>query len=131
LNKKIILDTNIFSNKEFCGRLKDSNHTAYISAISYTELLYHYLKKEGRSGEGFIDAFFEALNIQVIPFDRECAKIASKSAIDRWDFKDNARDYMIGSLAVKLGYPIITFDTKDFEWIEEGLLFGSVLTNSW
>jgi hypothetical protein len=123
LNKKIILDTNVFSNKEFCSQLKNSDHTAYISAISYTELLYHYLKKEGRGGEGFIDAFLEALKIQVIPFDRECAKIASKSAIGRWDFKDNARDYMIGSLAVKLGYPIITSNTKDFEWIEEGLLF--------
>jgi predicted nucleic acid-binding protein len=123
LNKKIILDTNVFSNREFCDWLKNSDYTAYVSAISYTELLYHYLKKEGRDGEGFIDAFLEALNVQVIPFDQKCAKIASKSAIGRWDFKNNARDYMIGSLAVKLGYPLITSNIKDFEWIKKGLLF--------
>ena len=123
MNKKIVLDTNVFSNKEFCNWLKDSDYTAYISAIAYTELLYHYLKRKGETGEEFIDAFLDALKVQVIPLDRECAKIASKSAIGRWDFKSNARDYMIGCLAVKQKCPIITSNINDFEWMEEDFLF--------
>lgn len=121
--KEIVLDTNVFSNKEFCDWLKDSDYAAHISVITYTELLYHYLKRKGESGEAFIDAFLEALNVQVISLDRECAKIASKSAIGRWDFRTNARDYMIGSLAVKLKCPIITSNINDFEWIGEDFLF--------
>ncbi len=87
------------------------------------ELLYHYLKRKGETGEEFVDAFLETLNVLVISLDPECAKIASKSAIGRWDFKRNARDYMIGSLAVKLKCPLITSNINDFEWMEEAFLF--------
>jgi len=34
-----------------------------------------------------------------------------------------ARDYMIGSLAVKLKCPLITSNINDFEWMEEKFLF--------
>ena len=122
-NKKIVLDTNIFASKEFYDWLKDTDYTAYISTITYTELLYHYLKKKGESGEEFVDTFLKALNVQITPFDQECAKITSKSNIGRWDFKTKVRDYMIASLAIKLKCPLITFNTKDFEWMEENLLF--------
>jgi hypothetical protein len=119
LNKIIVLDTNVFSNKGFCEWLKRSDCDAYISAIAYTELLYHYLKKKGKDGREFVDAFLDALKIQVVPFDRECARIASKAVIGRWDFKKKVRDYMIGSLAVKLRGLMITYNVKDFDWIDE------------
>ena len=115
----IVLDTNVFSSKRFCDWLKDSDYLAYTPAIAYTELLYHYLKKKGRNGREFVDAFLDALKVQVVPFDRECAKIASQAAIGKWDFRTKARDYMIGSLAVKLGCPMVTFNVKDFEWVKD------------
>lgn len=123
MNKKVVLDTNVFSNKEFCNWVKESDYAAFVSAITYMELLYHYLKRKGETGEEFVDAFLETLNVLVISLDLECAKIASKSAIGRWDFKRNARDYMIGSLAVKLKCPLITSNINDFEWMEEAFLF--------
>jgi predicted nucleic acid-binding protein len=123
VNKKVVLDTNIFSNNEFCNWVKESDYAAFVSTITYTELLYHYLKRKGETGEEFVDAFLETLNVLVISLDQDCAKIASKSAIGRWDFKRNARDYMIGSLAVKLKCPLITSNITDFEWMEEAFLF--------
>jgi predicted nucleic acid-binding protein len=81
VNKKVVLDTNVFSNKEFCNWVKGSDYAAFVSAITYMELLYHYLKRKGETGEEFVDAFLETLNVLVISLDPECAKIASKSAI--------------------------------------------------
>lgn len=118
---KIVLDTNVFSHKKFCKWLKekDSDHNACISAISYTELLYHYLKKKSKDGREFVDAFLSTLKVQVIPYDKECARIASEAAIGRWDFRQKARDYMIGSVSVKMECPMVTSNKKDFEWVGE------------
>lgn len=123
MNNNVVLDTNVFSNKEFCNGIKESDYAAFVSTITYTELLYHYLKRKGETGEEFVDAFLETLNVLVISLDQECAKIASKSAIGRWDFKRNARDYLIGSLAVKLKCPLITSNINDFEWMRQECLF--------
>lgn len=116
---KLILDTNVFSNRKFLEQLKQRKFIVYISSISYAELLYHFLKK-GKD-EKFMDAFMKATDIEVIPFDIECAKIASKSGIGRWDFKERARDYMIGSLALKCGGFLVTENIKDFEWMKESV----------
>jgi hypothetical protein len=39
------------------------------------------------------------------------------------DLSEYAREYMIGSLAVKLKCPFITSNINDFDWIEEAFLF--------
>ncbi|MFO7966791.1 MAG: type II toxin-antitoxin system VapC family toxin [Archaeoglobaceae archaeon] len=115
---KIVLDTNVFSHKKFCEWLKDSDHNACISTIGYTELLYHYLKKKGKNTD-FVEVFLDTLNVQVIPYDEECARIASEAAIGRWDFRQKARDYMIGSVSVKMECPVVTSNKRDFEWVGE------------
>ncbi|MFQ6137246.1 MAG: type II toxin-antitoxin system VapC family toxin [Candidatus Hydrothermarchaeales archaeon] len=114
---KLLLDTNVFSNKKFLEWLKQQKTTAYMSSISYVELFYHFLKK-GRDEE-FMDAFLKATGVEILPFDLECAKITSKSSIGRWDFKEHARDYMIGSLALKHGGLLVTENIKDFEWMKK------------
>jgi len=122
IEKVIILDTNVFSSRRFCDWLKNSDYDAYISTITYTELRYHYLKKKGkndRDGREFVDAFLDALKVKVASFDKECARIASEAAIGNWEFRAKARDYMIGSLAVKLECPMITNNVKDFKWVDE------------
>lgn len=115
---KVVLDTNVFHDKEFLKWLKKSPHEPILSAVAYTEYLYHHAKKRGsyEEGKAYVDAFLNALGIRVYPFDGECAKIVVKNALGRWDFSKNARDYMIGALAVKLNAPLITNNKKDFEW---------------
>jgi predicted DNA-binding antitoxin AbrB/MazE fold protein len=47
VNNNVVLDTNVFSDKEFCNWIKESDYAAFVSTITYTELLYHYLKRKG------------------------------------------------------------------------------------
>ncbi|MEW6070943.1 MAG: type II toxin-antitoxin system VapC family toxin [Candidatus Thermoplasmatota archaeon] len=113
--KELVLDTNVFSHRAFCDWLKLGKAKASISAISYTELLYHSLKK-GETKE-FLNAFLQALHVEVVDYDKEQAEIASNSAIGRWDFKIHARDYMIVSLALKRNCLFVTSNKKDFKWM--------------
>ncbi|MFP3945619.1 MAG: type II toxin-antitoxin system VapC family toxin [Archaeoglobaceae archaeon] len=50
-----------------------------------------------------------------MPYDAECARIASEAATTG-DFRQKARDYMIGSVSVKIGCPVVTSNKRDFEW---------------
>lgn len=118
---RFVLDTNVFSHKKFCEWLKTNKCDAYLSTVAYTELLYHYSKRVGKI-DTFVDDFLDVLKVKVLPFDKECAHIATKAAIGHWDFKTNVRDYMIGSLSVTLKCPLITKNIKDFEWLEEQVL---------
>ncbi|MDI6889013.1 MAG: type II toxin-antitoxin system VapC family toxin [Methanocellales archaeon] len=113
----IVLDTNVFSNDKFCRWLKGKNLNPLISSITYTELLYHHLKK-GKD-ESFTDGFLQALGVTVVPYDMEHAKIACRKVIGKWDFKRNIRDYMIGSSAIKDDCCFVTSNVKDFEWVDK------------
>lgn len=118
---KVVLDTNVFHNWKFLLWLKDSPHSPIISSVSYAEYLYHQSKKMGSIEEGrsAVDALLHSIGIEVMAFDKECALKTVKAVWGRWDFRKNARDYMIGSLALKLNAPLVTYNKKDFEWYEK------------
>ncbi|HIH73029.1 MAG: Uncharacterized protein XD43_1969 [Thermococcales archaeon 44_46] len=118
---KVVLDTNVFHNWKFLLWLKDSPHSPIISSVSYAEYLYHQSKKMGSIEEGrsAVDALLHSIGIEVMAFDKECAVETVKAVWGRWDFRKNARDYMIGSLALKLNAPVITYNKKDFAWYEK------------
>jgi tRNA(fMet)-specific endonuclease VapC len=59
-----------------------------------------------------VDTFLEQINVSVVPFGKEEALTAALTAIGRWDFKDNARDYSIGATAGKLSGLLITNNTR-------------------
>lgn len=118
----MIIDTNAFSNASFCKWLAKNGQNAIISSISYTELAYHYLKK--RKNMDYLDSFLHNLGIKVVSFTHEHAKIAAKLATKKWDFRENIRDYMIASLAVKENCPLITYNLSDFSFLPENKLFA-------
>jgi len=115
---KVVLDTNVFHNWKFLLWLKDSPYHPVTSAVVYTEYLYHQSKKLGsvEEGKSAVKALFRSIGIEVLEFDKECAEETVKAVLGRWDFRKNARDYMIGALAVKLNAPLITYNKKHFEW---------------
>jgi len=118
---KVVLDTNVFHNWKFLLWLKDSPYSPVTSAIVYTEYLYHQSKKLGsvEEGKSAVETLFRSIGIEVVGFDRECAVETVKAVWGRWDFRKNARDYMIGALAVKLNAPLVTYNKKHFEWYDE------------
>ena len=120
---KVVLDTNAFNNWRFLKWLKSSSLEPFISTVTYTEYLYHLAKKKGDFGialENF-ETLLWAVGIKVMAFDVESARLAVEKALGRWDFSENARDYMIGALALKLNAPLITYNKKHFEWLPEVL----------
>ncbi|RLC54663.1 MAG: PIN domain nuclease [Chloroflexota bacterium] len=117
----IILDTNVFSNAHFCKWVTQSDHEVIISSISYTELAYHYLKK-GKDMD-YLDSFIQNLGVKVVEYTHEQAKIAAKLATKKWDFRKNARDYMVASLAIKENAPLITYNVDDFAFLSKNKLF--------
>ncbi len=118
---RVVLDTNVFNNWKFLKWLKSSPLKPVINTVVYTEYLYHLAKKTGDfqiALENF-ETLLRTVGIDVVAFDVESARIASKSAIGRWDFSKNARDYMIGALAIKLNAPLVTYNKRHFAWLPE------------
>ncbi|MFA4640371.1 type II toxin-antitoxin system VapC family toxin [Pyrococcus kukulkanii] len=118
---KVILDTNVFHNWKFLLWLKDSPYSPVTSSIAYAEYLYHQSKKLGsiEEGKSAVDTLFQSIRIEVMEFDKECAVETVRAVWGRWGFRKNARDYMIGALAVKLNAPLITYNKKHFEWYDK------------
>ncbi|WP_297479282.1 PIN domain-containing protein [Thermococcus sp.] len=117
---KVVLDTNVFNNWAFLEWLMRSSLEPVTSSVVYMELLYRYARRKGlEEATSKLTAVFDSLGIEVMGFDWECAELAIKSAVGRWDFSKNARDYMIGSLTLKLNAPLVTYNKKHFEWLPE------------
>ena len=116
---RVVLDTNVLNDWKFLKWLKESSVEPVINTVTYTEYLYHVAKRTG-DFEIALDNFETLLwtvGIEVVTFDVESARIAARNVLGRWDFSKNARDYMIGSLALKLNAPLVTNNKKHFDWL--------------
>ena len=117
---KVVLDTNAFNNTAFLEWLMESSIEPVTSSVVYMELLYKYARrKDLGEAKSKLRAIFDSLAIEVLNFDKTCAELAVSSALGRWDFSKNARDYMIGALALKLNAPLITYNKRHFGWLPE------------
>lgn len=116
---KLVLDTNVFADRRFCGWLRKHDEVEKIlPCVAYLELVYHHLKR-GKP-EDLVDRFLEDREITVAPFDIGAAKTAARAAAKRWDFKEKARDYAVGATALARNAKLVTYNKKDFGWLPEG-----------
>jgi len=112
----VILDTNVFNDKIFCNWLLNSKKQKYLPSIAYMEFLYHQMNKGNT--ESMVNTFLKEANIKIVPFGEKEAKKAVASALDNWDFSENARDYAIGGTALSLNAKLITNNKKKhFKWM--------------
>ena len=117
---KVVLDTNVLHDRGFLEWLMDSPFQPVTSSVVYMEALYRYARRKGLpEAKSKVKAVFESISMEIIDFDEESAEIVVQSALGRWDFSKNARDYMIGSLALKLKAPLVTNNKKHFDWLPE------------
>ena len=117
---KVVLDTNVFNDRRFLEWLMDSPFQPVTSSVVYMEVLYRYARRKGLpEAKSKVKAVFESISLEIMDFDEKSAEIVVQSALGRWDFSENARDYMIGSLAVKLNAPLVTNNKRHFEWLPE------------
>jgi len=116
---KLVLDTNVFANKKFCDWLRQHGEIEkVIPCVAYMELMYHYLKR-GKT-EDFTNRFLDVRGVVIAPLDIKTANAAAQAATKRWDFREHARDYAIGATAVVHGAKLVTYNSKDFEWLPKG-----------
>jgi predicted nucleic acid-binding protein len=116
---KLVLDTNVFANKEFCNWLRQHDEVEKVlPCIAYMELMHHYLKR-GKTGD-FTNRFLDVRGVVVAPLDIKTAGTAAQAATKRWDFKEKARDYTIGATALAHGAKLVTYNKKDFGWLPSG-----------
>ena len=117
---KVVLDTNVLHDRGFLEWLMDSPFQPVTSSVVYMEALYRYARRKGLpEAKSKVKAVFESISMEIIDFDEESAEIVVQSALGRWAFSKNARDYMIGSLALKLNAPLVTNNKKHFDWLSE------------
>jgi len=117
---KVVLDTNVFNDRKFLEWLIDSPFQPVASSVVYMEVLYRYARRKGLlEAKSKVKSVFESVSLEIMDFDEESAEIVVQSALGRWNFSENARDYMIGSLAVKLNAPLVTNNKKHFDWLSE------------
>lgn len=117
---KVVLDINAFNDRKFLEWLMESPFQPVTSSVVYMEVLYRYARRKGLpEARSKVKAVFESLSLEIMDFDEESAEIVVQNAIGRWEFSKNARDYMIGSLAVKLNAPLVTRNKRHFEWLPE------------
>lgn len=115
---RLVLDTNVFANKEFCDWLiSKTEATKMLPAVAYTELLYHYLKRD--KTKDFTDRFLEVRGIEIPHFDAEVASKAAQEATKEWNFREKFRDYAIGATALVHDARLVTRNMKDFGWMPE------------
>lgn len=113
----ICIDTNVFTgNGDFFKWIGSNDVKAYLSAVSYMELVYHAIKKHG-SSVGRLNSLLRGIDAEIIPFDSNLAALAGKMATKKYDFSKNSIDYIIGVSALKSNIPLVTYNKKHFTWL--------------
>ena len=115
---KIHLDSNVFRNQSFIDWLilHKESFVSGISIIVYIETLFWYLTKRQTIDDFGLDlADFQAT---IIPFEEKIAQEAAQNAIDSiLPFKHHARDFIIGTTALKEEATLLTYNLRNFTWM--------------
>lgn len=121
MSDPLILDTNIFSRKDFLTWLDNYHGRKKLPAVAYTEICVDYINR----GENVrkLRNLLKRLNITIERLDTNIAERGAKWGSRGEDFSENARDYLIGAHAHTSPLKLIT-DNKDDFWF----LKGRVLT---
>ena len=117
----IILDTCVLiaAEKQKINFSKIKNYEeAFITAITVSELLVGVKLADNEARRNKRSAFVEHIlsSFTILPFSTESARIHSEihSALLRKGELIGAHDMMIAAIALSLGYPIVTDNSKEF-----------------
>lgn len=112
---KLVLDTNVLHNRQFCNWLLNSDEEKYFPAVAYMEYLYNQINRGNTPS--MVDVILKEMNVVVIPFGMEEAKMVVEKSSE--NFIKNARDYVVGSTALLMDAKLITNNLENFNWLED------------
>lgn len=122
---KLDIDSNIFRNQAFINWLilKKEEMSIELSIIVYLETLFFYLTRS-LTIEDFENDLTD-ISAKIITLDKILAQNTTKNALkSKLPFKHHARDFIIGSAALKRGSILLSYNTRHFNWMPK----GSILT---
>lgn len=111
----VLLDSNIIiyasypSNKFLLDFIQE--HSVFVSAISYVEVLgFHLLKEKEKQ---YLETFFQ--NTEIVPLNFSILKEAVKLKQSK---KMSLGDALVAATAIERKLTLVTHNTKDFSWIK-------------
>ncbi len=112
----LILDTNVFSRKDFLNWLDSYHGKKKLPAVAYAEICVNRINQEENVEK--LRCLLSRLNINVERLDSRIAEFGALWGSRGDDFSDNARDYLIGAHAHTAPMILVT-DNKDHFWFLE------------
>ena len=113
MNVPLILDTNAISDAQFLNKIQKYHGRKILPAVAYAEVCVYFIGKKNKE-QRYIDRLLRRIDIKVEPLDHHKAANAALCAIEGKDFKENARDYLIGAHAYPAPRTMVTYNKKDF-----------------
>jgi len=116
----LVLDTCAISDGAFLHWLGSYWGRKILPVIAYTEHCVHLLSRGKSIGQ--FDALLRKLNIEIDWFTPNYGRYAAEIGVKMGDFKDNARDYMIAAHAYMPPRILITYNIKDFTFLDKRIM---------
>ncbi|MFQ6126018.1 MAG: hypothetical protein ACE5R6_15635 [Candidatus Heimdallarchaeota archaeon] len=117
---RIDLDSNVFRNQDFINWLILNKEavSAGLSVIVYLETLFWYLTKSLSVADFELD--LRTIRAVITPLDPPLAQITAETAKNSLlPFRHHARDFIIGSSALKRKAILLSYNSKNFTWMPE------------
>ncbi len=113
----LVLDTNVFSRKDFLSWLDSYHGKKRLPVVAFAEICVKRL--DSQDGMSRLKALLNRLNINI---ERMGSRIAEHGAVWGYrgeDFSDKARDYLIGAHAHTAPLVFVTENKKDFWFLDD------------
>lgn len=116
----IVIDTNALEDRDFRYWLVSYRGRKILPMVCFVEFAV-FLRSRGRS-LGKIKGLIRSFGAEIEPFSQKHAQVAVETAILAGDFRKNWRDYMIAAHAHTAPLKLITYNTKDFQFLGRRVL---------
>mgnify|MGYP006284957119 CR=1 FL=1 len=121
MNDPIYIDTNCFNDRSFINWLKDYHGRKSISAITYAELLFHYvhnMKKDKRILNDLLKhSQIKVEDLRSIEVDEAIGFHELCDGAVPW--KENFKDYLIAGHIHNRPTKLVTQNKKDFRFLDD------------
>ena len=111
-NPPVIIDTNVFDNKDIIRWLWEYRGDKIIPSVVYMELAVIHLARTGNLGK--LDAMLRSAGIEIRNFDLHHAQNCAGFIKDDRLVKEKWKDAMIASYAATPPFILITNNVRDF-----------------
>ncbi|MHB1709630.1 MAG: PIN domain-containing protein [Thermoplasmataceae archaeon] len=117
----IVIDTCSFRDRNFIKTLGNYHGKKIISAITYSEMQIYLISKKKKE-PSYFDRLLRGAGIEVEDYSKENGLQTALYGVDMGDFSRLFRDYSIASHAHIAPWIVVTYNVKDFSFLNDRVL---------